>query len=192
MKELSEQQIQTVKSKVSSLVERANSFIVETIEDVSSASEFLKTIKGMENKVEEKRLEFIQPLNQSLKAINDTFRKLRMPLEQVRKSLSNKILSWRKEEEEKIRKEEERRRKIQEAHKKAGHEIKEVVELEKVKATIGSTRTKKVWTFEIVDFSKVPDSYKELNSVAVNQAIRTGVREINGLKIFQKEQLSII
>ena len=190
--EFSEKQIQKAESKVLSLVEKANSFVVESADDVFAASEFLKSIKDTENRVESKRLEFTAGLNQSLKSINGSFKKLREPLEQARKSLSNKILSWRKEEEEKIRKKEEKIRKIQEAHKEAGYEVKEVVELERPKVTIGNTQTRKLWTFEIVDFSKVPDKYKAINQTEVNQAIRDGERKIDGLKIYQKEILSIV
>ena len=192
MKELSRQQIQLVENKVSLLIKKVNSFVIENIDSVEVASNFLKVIKNMENKIENKRLEFTSPLNQSLKAINDTFRKLKEPLEQARKSLANKILFWRKEEEEKKRKEEDRRRKIQEAHKKVGHEVKEIVELEKPKATIGKTRARKVWTFKVIDFSKISDEFKIINTNEINQAIRNGIREINGLEIFQKELLTII
>jgi len=43
-----------------------------------------------------------------------------------------------------------------------------------------------------VDFSKLSDEYKMINNVAINQAIRYGVREIKGLKIYQEEKLSIV
>ena len=192
MKELSRQQIQLVENKVSLLIKKVNSFVIENIDSVEVASNFLKVIKNMENKIENKRLEFTSPLNQSLKAINDTFRKLKEPLEQARKSLANKILFWRKEEEEKIRKEEDRRRKIQKAHKKAGHEVKEIVELEKTKSTIGNTRARKIWTWEVIDFNKLDNHFKEVNTVAIRQAVKDGLRDTPGLKIYQTEQLTII
>lgn len=192
MKELSEHQIQVVESRVLLLVERAKSFIVENEEDVEVASDFLRTIKDTEKKIEDKRLEFTQPLNQSLRAINDTFNKLKKPLKQAREFLSDRVLSWRREEAEKIKKEEERRRKIQEAHEKAGHEVKKTIELEKVKSTIGNTRARKDWTFEIINFSELEDKFKIENTVMINQAIRSGVKSIKGLRIYQKETLTIV
>lgn len=44
-----------------------------------------------------------------------------------------------------------------------------------------------VWRFELQDFAKVPDKWKILNEVAINQAIRSGdhpVRRIAGLRIY--------
>jgi len=217
MQELSQQQIQVVESKVSLLCNRANGFVVGNEDDVNLASEFLKRIRDTEKKIEKKRLEFTQPLNQSLKAINATFKKLIEPLSGARKILSDKVLMWRKKEEEKARIEEEKRRKaeeekirkireaeIEEAKKEEmiekviETEIEKVIETEKAKpaiekpqATIGKTQARKVWAFEVVDFSQVPDKYKMINQVEINADIRAGERKIAGLKIYQKEILSI-
>ena len=50
----------------------------------------------------------------------------------------------------------------------------------------GKVFTKKVWTFELVDLSKVPLEYLMIDTVKINNAIREGVIEIAGLHIFQK------
>ena len=213
MKELSEKQIQKAENKVSLLVEKADSFIVESKEDVTGASEFLKKIKEAEKRIEDKRLEFTKPLNQSLKAINDTFRKLKEPLGHAKRLLSDKVLSWRETEQAKVRIEEEKRRKIEEekirkimeARKNAKSEeekrelVEEIIESEEPKSeveepesTIGNTRARKVWSFKVMDFAKVPDKYKSINQVEVNADIRAGERDIAGLKIYQKEILTVV
>lgn len=209
MQELSKQQIQVVESKVSLLCNRANGFVVGNEDDVNLASEFLKRIRDTEKKIEKKRLEFTQPLNQSLKAINATFKKLIEPLSGARKILSDKVLMWRKKEEEKARIEEEKRRKAEEEkirkireaeieEAKKEEMIEKVIETEESKpaikkpqATIGKTQARKVWAFEVIDFSQVPDKYKMINQVEINADIRAGERKIAGLKIYQKEILSI-
>lgn len=48
-----------------------------------------------------------------------------------------------------------------------------------------------VWNFRIVDLSKVPVEFLQLNSVAVREAIKAGAREINGLEIYQECQVAI-
>ncbi len=56
----------------------------------------------------------------------------------------------------------------------------------------GATSTvKKVWTFEPVDISQVPAQYLVIDQVKVNQAIRAGTRDIPGLRIFEKDTISI-
>lgn len=48
-----------------------------------------------------------------------------------------------------------------------------------------------VWNFRIVDLSKVPVEFLQLNSVAVREAIKSGVRSIDGLEIFQECQVAV-
>jgi NADH dehydrogenase/NADH:ubiquinone oxidoreductase subunit G len=55
----------------------------------------------------------------------------------------------------------------------------------------GVASTKKVWAFEVVGFEQVPNAFKLLDEKAVREAIRTGVREIPGLRIFQETQLQV-
>lgn len=48
-----------------------------------------------------------------------------------------------------------------------------------------------VWNFKVVDLSKVPTEFLQINSVAVRDAIKSGVRSIDGLEIFQECQVAI-
>ena len=190
--EITKKEIQVLENQVSPLIVQADSYKIDSVEAVDKASNFLLKVRDTERGIEAKRLEFTKPLNQSLKAINDTFKSLKQPLEGARNILTRKIIEWKTAETRKLEAEEARRRKIQEAHAEKGHETKAPVVLERPENKIGNTQTRKVWTFEVVDFSKMPDEYKMLNNTAVNQAIRNGVREIKGVKISQEERLSIV
>ena len=190
--EILQKEIQVLEKQVSPLVKDASEYKVASVEDIDKASVILKKLRDTERFIETKRKEFTQPLNQSLRAINATFKQIVEPMFQARMLLTGKIVDWKKTEHERIEKEEARRRKIQEAHEKAGHEVKAPVILEKPDNKIGNVQTRKVWKFKVVDFSKLSDEYKMINNVAINQAIRYGVREIKGLKIYQEEKLSIV
>lgn len=48
-----------------------------------------------------------------------------------------------------------------------------------------------IWTFKVVDLSKVPVEFIQINSVAVRDAIKSGVRNINGLEIYQECSVAI-
>jgi len=188
----SEIELQNIKSKISPVIKKAEAFIVNTLANVEKASSFLKEIKDMETVVENKRIEFTKPLNQSLRNINDTFKKMKEPLEQARSLLTNKILFWKRNESEKIAREEERRRKIQDAHEKQGHQVNAPIIMEKIENKIGNIQTVKRWTYEIIDFVNVPECYKVIDAIKVNLRIREGERHINGLRIYQEESLSIV
>ena len=189
---ISDKEVQVMEKQVSPLVVEAGKYEVKSVEDVDKASVFLKKIKDTEKGFEAKRLEFTKPLNQSLKAINATFKQLKEPLLQARMLLTGKIMDWKQAETARLEKEEARRRKIQESHVKRGHTVEAPVVLDRPQKTIGNTRTTKFWTFEVQDLGKVSTQYLSINSVAVREAIRNGVREIPGLTIFQDERLSIV
>jgi len=189
--ELTQREIQLIQKQVSPVVRRAESYEVETKENVEEASNYLLKIREVEKAIEAKRLEFTKPINQSLKAINSTFKELSSPLEKARKLLTDKILDWRRKEQERIAAEEAKRMEEVRKLQSKGIEVPELPTIEKTEATIGKTQARKVWTFMVEDFSKVPDIYKMINNVAVNDAIRNGHRIIQGLKIYQEEILAI-
>jgi hypothetical protein len=45
---------------------------------------------------------------------------------------------------------------------------------------------KKVWDYELVDLSKVPVQFLCLDTTKVGQAVKAGIREIPGIKVFEK------
>ena len=190
--EVSQKEIQVLEKQATPLVKKAENYKVASVEDVEKASYFLKKLKETENMIEAKRLEFTKPLNQSLRAINATFKKVAEPLVSARNILTQNVLHWKVAESARLAKEEERRRKIQEAHEAKGHEVKAPVVLDRPDTQIGNTQTRKTWTFEVEDFTKVPDHFKMINSTPIRDMIRSGAREIPGLKIYQKETLAIV
>ena len=69
--------------------------------------------------------------------------------------------------------------------------INQTAKTESVNLSTDNNIVSKVWDFELVDISAVPQEFIILNDKAVRQAIREGVREIKGIKIFQKARVSI-
>lgn len=70
-------------------------------------------------------------------------------------------------------------------------EIERSAKTDKINLSSSSSTVRTVWTFEIEDISKIPAEFLEVNSKAVNDAIRSGVRDISGIKIFQKSVVSV-
>lgn len=52
----------------------------------------------------------------------------------------------------------------------------------------GGGQVRQVWTFEVMDKMMVPREYMAVDTVAVNAAIKAGVRDVSGLRIFQQTQ----
>jgi len=190
-------EVQAIQKVGDTLIEKANTFIVENQEQAEEANEVLVSITKGLKKIEEKRKSFTNPLNQSLKEINDTFKRIVAPINEAKQGLTGRLMSWRqkeqariREEQEKARKEEERRRKIQEAHAAKGHKVSE--DITPVAKPIpfsmnDTTKTRLQWTYDIEDELKIPRQFLQVNGPAITKAVRDGVRDIPGVKIYQKE-----
>ena len=181
--------VQKAESDAVLMAQQAEAIQVTTTEQEEQAYAALTQIKRAIKTIEGERKEITKPLNVSLKATNILFTKLKAPFVEADRIVRDKVMGFRQAQEEKAYKELERRQKIQAAHEAKGHETHEITQpkVEVAKTTV----TTKRWTFEVVDVYKVPIEYLEVDSVAVNNAIRNGVRKIDGLDIFQVEGLRV-
>jgi hypothetical protein len=176
----------------------ANEVQIQTKDDVLVASQDLSNIQATLKAIEKKRKEFVDPLNESLKAINSSFKKLSEPLEKAKAILSGKITDWHvaeqkriAEENERIRKEEEKRRKIQEAHAAQGHEVAKPIEMKReapVENKIGSTYMRTDWAWELINEAEIPREYLMIDQVKINTAVRAGARLIPGIRIYEVQK----
>ena len=182
--------IQELEKTQLSIVKQANDIIVSSADDVRDASVFLKRVKDSIKGIDTFRLSLTKPLHEAKKSLDERFRELTNPLKQAEYEVSSKIVSWKRKEDARIA-EIERRRKIQEAHVEKGHEIKTAIEeITMQPNTLNHAQFRKVWVFTVTDFSKIPDKYKVIDRVAVNNAIRNRVRNIEGIKISQEERVA--
>jgi len=173
---------------VSTMVSKSSKLtLVKTDEDVTKATEFLVQVKNKIDEYEEERQGYTKPLNETLRKLNARFKELTEPLKTAARTVNDAILSYREEKEAK--------RLIEQAkfQKKNGNTDIELSSTlpDIVESKSGESRVSKHWTFEVVDEKKVPHEYLTVNDAKVDEAIKNGVREIAGLKIFQKERLSI-
>lgn len=69
--------------------------------------------------------------------------------------------------------------------------IEATVSQEKINLSTNSASVSMVWDFEVINKAQLPLEYLKVDEVAIRNAIRNGSREIAGVKIFQKPQLSL-
>lgn len=63
--------------------------------------------------------------------------------------------------------------------------------VEKINLTTNSASVSMVWDFEVTDKSKLPLEYLKVDEVAIRNAIRNGERNIAGVNIYQRPQISL-
>ena len=169
---------------ISLLSDKANKFKIRNDKDTIKATEFLIFLKTTLKKHEDERLTYTAPLNQSLKAINNTFKKITLPLKEAQDLIKTNILEYRKIQEEKRLLEES---KLQKKNK----DIKIENISKSIESESGKLTTTKKWIFEIIDETKIPREYLKVDDNKINDAIKAGERKISGIRIFEEENIRI-
>lgn len=190
------QKLEVIKQEVNEFLYDMQELVITSNEDYTKAGDTLKVVQNRIKKLEEKRKEYTQPLDESKKRIMADFQSISKPLEDFVQQVKSKMVEWYREEQK--RKDEEQKLLEAEALKKAKEEGKSEIEVaivnQEVKTQRGdlaTTSVKKVWKFTVEDETKVPREYLCVDEKKIKLAMSDGVRKIEGVKIFQDEQISI-
>ena len=175
--------------------------IIITGEDVVLATEDLSILARLKKAIEEKRKEYVGPINEHLKAINEAFKKLTGPLEQADSLTRSKIMAYRTEERRKANEIAEINRLRMEAAQREMElqgELSESVNLVEVptlppatvRTDLGTLGTSQIWKFEVVDFKVLPDDYKIPDMVKIRKVVTAGA-SIPGVKSWKEDALRV-
>ena len=184
------------------LQQYAEARVIQSDGDIKVATDDLSIIARLKKAIEEKRKEYVGPINEHLKAVNKVFQDFTAPLTEADSITRQKILNYRKEQE-RIRQEQERINQLRIEAAQAEMELKgELTESVKVievtpaapthyrteSGTLGKFMVRK---WELVDFNLVPGEYKMLNEVLIGKLVRSGIKTIPGIRIYEEETLRI-
>lgn len=198
----------TVADQILAQAERA---VISSAEAATKGAEFVKYIRNRKDTIDAERLKITKPFRDGIEAINNRFRPIVSKLEQAQKLISDKMLAYQNTEARRIR--EEHEAKLRAAREEAERKRKEEEKFDRetdelvaemrgapmpvitappkkapaVKSASATFTTRTEWRYEIEDFAKIPDEYKQLCEKMVKAAIQSGKREIPGLKIFSEE-----
>jgi seryl-tRNA synthetase len=158
----------------------------------------------------------VKPLNDYIKNLNAEFKPFKEKAEEIKKLIESEILRYNKIREERLRIEAEEKRKaelqrlkeeeeksrllgkvfddsnqdviadaIKNQHDKL--ENKDIVVDTGIKTDNVNTSIRKQWTYEITDENQVPRDYCSPDHYKIQTAIKNGIREITGIRIYEKE-----
>jgi len=185
-----------------SLRESATITAVQSLEDIKVATDTLSMIQTLKRAMEDKRKEYVSPLQGYVKAINDTFKGLMVPIEEADRIIRNKILAFQKAEDDK-RREQERINRLRieaaEAEKKLTGEVSEPVELvkpdeplpERITTDTGEVGSRTIRKWEMENFALLPDEYKTPDTVKIGKLVRNGIPSIPGVRIYEEKVLTV-
>ena len=184
------------------ILAHAKADVVSTPAEEKAATNDLSIISMLKKGIEEKRQEYVRPINEHVKAVNTAFKLLTDPIEQADKLLRDTIGKYRAEQERRRREAEEINRQKEElARREAALNQGEITvdltpvpvpeaPVAHVRAEAGTLGTAKVWKFEVADFVQLPDEYKVPDLIKIGKVVRAGVN-IPGVKAWQEDSIRI-
>jgi hypothetical protein len=198
-----------------------NSLVVKDEASLALAGDILTSVSGSLKSVEARRAFFVKPIKDHARAIDAFFKRITDPLEDANTELRRKMgayreVQFRKAEEERLKRDaeaaaaaaeaEELRTKAEKAKGKKAKELEAAAAAAEEKSLVAASQSitaapsrsvapgikaRKRWTFEVVEPSKVPRIYLEIDEPAIRRAVMSGVREIAGIRIFETESLAV-
>jgi len=163
--------------------------------DLTPAGDDLILISKLKKALKDKQLEYVNPIKAHLDKVQYVFKDLLTCLDDIEKTNKAKISAYTDAQKAKVAEAEEINRQKEElAHKEAVFNgtgeitidttpVEAPAPVKKISTLSGSiSEVKAPNTWELEDFDKVPNQYKILDTVRINQLVRAG-GSIPGIKI---------
>ena len=192
--------IESFQEQVDKLLVYSQARVVVYDEDAKGATDDLSMISSLKKNIEERRKEYVGPLNDKVKAINNLFKTITEPLEQADQITRRKVLDYRAEQERKQREAEainQAKQDIARREMELNGEITvdttpvDVPQVAKItRGALGTAGTARVWKWQVEDFTKIPDQFKTTDDKKILKAIQAG-QSIQGIKAWQEETLRV-
>jgi prophage DNA circulation protein len=187
---------------------------ITTPAEFTQAGAWLKTIKGLLNKIETARTRITQPMNQALRAVNEQAREQSAPLLTAETKLKRSMGAYTTEQD-RLRREEQRKAdeaarkqqeqlqakavaaaakgKIERAEQLA-HQAASVVApvIQREAPKVAGITTREVWKFEVTDPSLVPREYLSVDETKIRRVVQAlkGDMQIPGVRIYSDTQIA--
>ena len=186
------------------LQQYAEARVITTIEGVKLATDDLSIISKLKKALEEKRKQYISPLQDQVKQINETYKTFMVPIDIADRTTRDKILAYQRWQEHIRQEQEEINRKRQdaaEAEMKLKGELSESVNLvevvpeapKRVSTDMGTVGQRDNWKWEVTDFSLIPDEFKMINSGVITPVVKAskGKIIIPGVRIYNEPIIAV-
>ena len=170
---------------------------IKTDEEALVASGLLVSIKEKYTQAETLRKFFTQPLVEQKRNIDSMFRERVFRLEELSRVIRKQLGEYQMKKQEEAEKKEAKN--IAKIHRDNAKRIERGEAMNLIPTAMsdgvsnsittekGTTTFVEKWKFELEDINKVPDALvtRELNRAEVQKLVSSGVREINGIRIYK-------
>ncbi len=205
--------IQKAAADAHELAQQVDAATVESANGAARLTEILSIAAATRKAVDDARLSITAPLKARAKQIEDAVRPLTTAIEDLINAGKRKVLAWQRAEDERVRREREERARVEAETRRKAEEaaaagrqlpgpiaaavatlgvLPPVAEAPRgVRTDYGTASVRKVWDYEVVDTSKLPAMFLVPNERAIRASVNAGVREIPGVRIYQRDELAV-
>jgi len=195
--EVIKQKTISLDTRAIAIMQQAKDMLIQDDVSQGEAVQFLTQIAMAKKDVDAQRRFFTDPMNNHVKTINGLFKGYSGPLDESDQVVRRKLTEYHIEQKRIAREAQEAA--IAEAEAESadadGMIIESVIQVEQPEKTVrvasGSATMRDVWTYEIVDPAQVPEEYKIIDEKRIAAVVKAGVRNIPGVKIFQKQEVTV-
>ena len=152
---------------VNDLVAKSNSVQVDTMEDATQALSMALQARKLVTALHDSRKEIIKPQMDFQKAINKLTADYADKLKEIEENLKKKLENWIEKDD-----------------------TQAFSKLESIHVEDGTMKRVDKWDFEVTDTVDIPFEYLCADTEEIAKAVKHGVREIPGVKIFLKQELA--
>lgn len=187
--------------KIQQLEAEAINLVISSSNQEGAAIDLGKKTKGIRDQAEDLHKTTVGPAKDILKKIDIAFGFVTVRADSVIKTIKDKIIQFRTNENRRL---EEEKKKQEEAYKKKllaaraqGKKLPallvfpDIIPDHNIIGKDSSAQIREVWTFEVTDAEALPEVYKMPNEKALKAAVQSGIRKINGCRIYQKPDIAI-
>jgi hypothetical protein len=195
--------LQSMYAEAEGLLRYAKERVVACDADLEPAAVDLSMMAKLKKAMDERRKEYLVPFQNHIKEVNEAYKSLMAPVIEADEITRRKILDYKAEQEKRRAAEAEINRLRTEAARAEAKlndgAITESVGLVPVSAPapktirtdLGTTGTRKVRKWELIDFKQVPDELKVLDAGKISKLVKAGIGSIAGIRIWDDEILTV-
>lgn len=187
--------LEKIQANIPGYIASAKSLEVKNEDDRQLATVRLTAITKGLKELEKLRKQFVKPIKDSAKAIDAFFKEKAAPLKEADDSLRGKIGVYL-DEQDRLRQEREAAEAAEHASKTSESETWGTAKPAAPVAIAAppkmeKTSARKVLNIEVVNIEKVPIRFLLIDEMAIKAAWKDGIKEIPGLKLTEKNALTV-
>jgi exonuclease VII large subunit len=166
------QQLLSKKLDLTPLISRASEHEVVNEESASQALSMSLQARKIRKQLDETRLSIVRPHLDFQKAVNKIVKEYESKLEQIENNLKNKLDEYLKQAS-------------------STNNSSFIIKSREMLVEDGKLTKVKKWVWELEDEQSIPREYLTLDEKKIDEAVKQGIRNIPGIKVFEKEEITM-